>query len=134
MKRICILLTLIFLIAQPINAESPRQSQRLLLELNGSTADFEEELARYYPSETILEKFDTLFNGIAIEGRRHQLDRIGELDAVKQAYPITTYTVTPENIQLLNQADLNLPAQPQPTDQTYTGKGIKIGVIDTGID
>ena len=39
MKRICILLTLFFLIAQPINAESPRQSQRLLLELNGSAVN-----------------------------------------------------------------------------------------------
>ena len=129
------LLIILLLIALPLPTSAQQHhTTKILLELHTSATDFEEELARYYPSVTILEKFDTLFNGIAIEGRKHQLDRIGEFDAVKQAYPVTTYTVTPENIQLLNQADLDLPAQPKHTDQTYTGKGIKIGVIDTGID
>ena len=133
MKRVIILFLLIISIPITLQAQSPHQPKRLLLELNVTAAEFIETLDRDYPRVTILETFKTLFDGIAIEGQMHQLDRIVEDEAVKQAYPITTYSVTPEKVQFIEQG--KIPSRPKNADQhTYTGKGVKIGVIDTGID
>ncbi|WP_440897935.1 S8 family serine peptidase [Amphibacillus sp. Q70] len=136
MKRIfpiCLLISILMItLTSNIFASSPNQQKRLLIELHTSSLAFEEELTRDFPTVQILERFDTLFNGIAIEGKTNQLERIIENEEVKQAYPIMTYSVTPENLQLIETADL--PASKDEEQSPYTGKGIKIGVIDTGID
>lgn len=136
MKRIfplCLLLSILMItLTSNTFASSANQEQRLLIELHTSSLAFEEELTRDFPTVDVLERFDTLFNGIAIEGKMNQLERITEHEAVKQAYPIMTYTVAPQNLQQIEPADLATPKDDQ--QYPYTGKGIKVGVIDTGID
>src|SRR5699024_4796015 len=114
-----------------ITATTHKQSSRILLELHTSSIQFEKELARDFPTVEIIERFDRLINGIAIEGKPTQLERILEHEAVKQVYPIMTYSVTPENLQVIEPADMPLD-DPNP-DTDYTGKGVKVGIIDTGI-
>nr|WP_239585485.1 S8 family serine peptidase [Amphibacillus cookii] len=106
-------------------------TSRVLIELDIATEKFELELARDFPNVTIIERFDTLLQGLAIEGKATQLERIIQHKLVKQAYPIATYTVNPQHTELISVPTTSIKAADQ--DQ-YTGKGIKVGVIDTGID
>lgn len=136
MKRIytvsLFILIMITILTPITKAHANNQTYRLLLELHTSASEFEQEVIRDFPNVTVLERFDTLLNGIALEGKMTQLERITEHEDIKQAYPIMTYSVTPEKLKLIETSDL--PLQKNDGQLSYTGKGIKIGVIDTGID
>ncbi|MGF7127164.1 minor extracellular serine protease Vpr [Natronobacillus azotifigens] len=138
------LLIIILLISSSIFIAIPPSSAALqmktiIIELDDSPEKNKQWIETYYPTLEVLEVFDTLFNGIAIKGRQSQLKRLVQQDFVKKTYPIQTYQLPAEfstNHSELNREELNPATLPTRDDQLadYTGKGIKIGVIDTGID
>src|SRR5690625_2707196 len=130
MKRILLACLILFNLV-PLYGIATKDT-RLLIELHIPAAEFEKELARNFPTVDILATFDTLINGIAIEGNTRHLERIKQDEAIKQAYPISTYQVTPDQFQLIDKTELPKD-RPQPT-YPYTGKNVNFGVIDTGID
>ncbi|WP_017471040.1 S8 family serine peptidase [Amphibacillus jilinensis] len=132
MKLTSIMSLIIFLsltITPQVNAAI--DTSRVLIELETATEKFESELARDFPNVTIIERFDTLLQGLAIEGKSTQLERIIKHQSVKQAYPITTYTVNPQHTEPISVPTTSIKSVDQ---DEYTGKGVKVGVIDTGID
>ncbi len=114
----------------PIQDMEATTREKILIELTTPIEQFETYLATQFPHVSIIERFDTLINGIALEGKAYQLEKIIAHEAVKQAYPVLNYMVDPQ-ATLVTEA-------PEITNQSehfgYTGKGVKVGVVDTGID
>ena len=81
--------------------------------------------------------FDTLFNGLSIEIASEELAKLRRITGVKAIYPIDTIaipdsaaTADPELYTSLAMIGADL-AQ---SELGYTGEGIKVAVMDTGID
>ncbi len=102
-------------------------------------------------SATILESYQTVFNGITIEVKANEIPLLSQLDVVKGIYPVVTYQVVDESSSSENVSDpiaepvleTNQPIQskanvligvPELTELGLTGDGVKVGVLDTGID
>ncbi|MFT8320435.1 MAG: S8 family serine peptidase [Bacillus sp. (in: firmicutes)] len=77
--------------------------------------------------------FHEVFNGFSVEGSKEELNKLAQNHAVEWVAPIQTYTVENENpVQLIGAEAIT-----EKINQSFkhlTGKGIKVGVIDTGID
>jgi subtilisin family serine protease len=80
--------------------------------------------------------FDTLWNGMSIQIDRSQIGALARLDGVKAIYPVYTFSLPPESpinpdlayALAMTGADI---AQ---SELGYTGRGIKVAVMDTGVD
>lgn len=80
--------------------------------------------------------FDTLWNGISVAAKPAELARISRMPEVKNVYPVDTY-------QLPSPGEDNLPQLSTAVSMTganivqatgLTGAGVRVGIIDTGID
>lgn len=106
------------------------ERQSIIVEVEGDPADHEQYLKQHFNDVEIIESYDVLFNGLALQLMPNQLEQIALLDFVKRLYPVQVYEGT--SFDHRNRAEYYSPATVNPT--TYTGKGVKVGVIDTGID
>lgn len=117
------------------------QSMTLIIEVE-ENQDPEAEKAwieTYYPTIEVIEVFDTLFNGLAVQGKVHQLRRLTGQAFVKKTYPVQTYKIPTETETTNIEKELSEPHSALTIEEdnrltSYTGKGVKVGVIDTGID
>ncbi|MDX8047634.1 S8 family serine peptidase [Gracilibacillus sp. S3-1-1] len=99
-----------------------------ILETEDDPHLFAEEIETYHPNVEVLAVYDTVFNGIAIKADRRSLERIKRRNNVQQSYSVQTYqTQVTENI------NESVPFM-MPESLPFTGKGVKVGVVDTGID
>jgi minor extracellular serine protease Vpr len=80
--------------------------------------------------------FDTLWNGLSIQIGPSQVPALSRLDGVKAVYPVLTFSLPPEtpiNPDLATALAMT-GADIVQSELGYTGKGIKVAVMDTGID
>ncbi|MFC4402865.1 S8 family serine peptidase [Gracilibacillus xinjiangensis] len=99
-----------------------------IIEVEGNPHEIAEQIETHHPRVEILAIYDTIFNGIAIKADPRTLSKIEKTGIIKQNYPVTTYTTT-ETPSINESVPFIVPE-----DTPYTGKGVKVGVIDTGID
>jgi minor extracellular serine protease Vpr len=81
-------------------------------------------------------RFTDLFNGISVEATPSAIAKIERLSSVSAVYPIQTYRI-PETQQVspdLATAIQMTGAQKVQQDLGLTGKGVRVAVMDTGID
>ncbi|MFD2655757.1 S8 family serine peptidase [Gracilibacillus thailandensis] len=100
-----------------------------IIEVEGDPHEFAEEIETYHPHVEILAVYDTIFNGVAIKTDQRNLERIKRRTNFQQTYSVQEYhtQITETNI---NESVPFLIPEPLP----YTGKGVKVGIVDTGID
>jgi subtilisin family serine protease len=81
-------------------------------------------------------EFSALWNGVSIAAQASELNKLSRLASVKAIYPIVTFSI-PEKITLespeMNTA-LGMIGADIVHELGFKGHGIKVGVIDTGID
>jgi minor extracellular serine protease Vpr len=86
------------------------------------------ELRRAIPAARLQERFRVLVNGLTVSIPNRDLPRLVSLPFVDRVYPSLTYTVNTNESPQIIQADA-LHAR-----TGAMGDGVKIGVVDTGID
>ncbi|GIO24727.1 S8 family serine peptidase [Oceanobacillus sp. J11TS1] len=113
------------------------EKQTLIIEVEGDPEDVKEEIETYHPFIEIVAVYDLLFKGLAVEGKMEQLSKLGSIEQVKTFHQVQTYESLPLSKHTADVIEKKDSSQPEPYDlntTSYTGKGVKVGVIDTGVD
>ena len=113
--------------------ESP---QAWLVELKGSAAEFRADAKKVGLRYTERFAFTRLFNGVSVSVSPDQLGKLRGMAIVNQIYPVNVYTVGPESSPSpdLGTAVVMTGADIARNELGYTGAGVKVAVMDTGID
>ncbi|WP_408892651.1 S8 family serine peptidase [Paenibacillus taichungensis] len=84
----------------------------------------------------VLENYAYALNGVAIELKGNQLGQLLRIPGVVSVYPDLEITVAPETDEVNPYMKDTAPfiGAPEVWNLGYKGKGVKVGVIDTGID
>lgn len=81
----------------------------------------------------IRKKFTNVFNGFSVEGSRKEIERLKKSIHIESVSEIKGYSVTlDESIPFIGGNDIR--GLYDKKNNRLTGKGVKVGVIDTGID
>ncbi|WP_394218136.1 S8 family serine peptidase [Halobacillus trueperi] len=112
------------------SAPEPNDEVTIIVELDESPESFLKEVERRLPRLEVVTSYDTIFNGVAIRGTAEELEKVARMDAVKNQHPVHTYEAleVEEGPTFSTELIRNQMRHPQ------TGKGVKVGIIDTGID
>ncbi|WP_337969594.1 S8 family serine peptidase [Virgibacillus salexigens] len=136
MGRILVLMCLLSIIpiTSSFAAEPEDHIQSIIIEVEGDPNEHKEYVQTHYPSVEVVAVYTKLFNGIALQGEDQALDRMQSLDFVKNIHTVQTYEATEQTTTLEAAADPNAVFPAELNTTGYTGEGVKVGVIDTGID
>jgi subtilisin family serine protease len=107
-----------------------RLKQRTLKGIYSTAASTQTKQALFASvrSARIDKEFETVFNGFSVTVDKDDIRAVASLPGVKNVYPDLRITASPVS------TDNAASAKPQGTSTTSSAKGIRIGVIDTGID
>lgn len=132
MRKLLVLISLMILFLayrSPLNSQASHQEIALIIQVEENPYEITEEIKRQYPKVRIIEVFDLLFSGIALKIQGKDLKDFMQAPFIKNYYPVRNY-------EAINSLPMDMHINPFEAIPVtpYTGKGIKIGVIDTGID
>lgn len=108
----------------------------IIIEVEGDPHEHKKYISNHYPYVDIVAVYDTLFNGIALKASPKRLNRMGSLDFIKAIHPTTIFetNVNRSPITELTEPIENNAVIPASINNTkYTGDGVQVAVIDTGI-
>lgn len=125
------LLLLLLFIPYPQELHAEKEMESIIIEVEGDPEIHKEYLETYHPFIEVIAVYHQLFNGIAIQGASANLQKIESLPFVQRIHSVQQYKALPwdgnrEKGNGVIPSDLN--------KTSFTGKGVKVGVIDTGID
>ncbi|MFP7492595.1 S8 family serine peptidase [Terribacillus saccharophilus] len=129
MKR-CILLFLFVSIIFGFQPTQAAEQRTVIIELDGNAADYRDYLEMHYPFIEIVEEFDTLFQGLALRATDAELNELTAHSQLLNVHQVQTYRATARkaDVPFVTEEFLGTKAA------GVTGRGVKVGVIDTGID
>lgn len=105
----------------------------IIVEVEGDPAKHKEFLELYHPYVDVVATYDKLFNGLALQAAPEKLAKMQALEFIKAIHPVRTYkAITALDVQEDKQSNAVIPSSLNTTK--FTGKGVKVGVVDTGID
>ena len=106
-----------------------RQSPTYLRELEAGQAELEQLIVRRIPSAQVRWRYRYVLDGLAVVLPRAQVRLLAELPGVARVYQSVEYhSLLDESVPLINAPQLWGPAR------ATAGQGIKIGIIDDGVD
>ncbi|SHG68925.1 minor extracellular serine protease Vpr [Ornithinibacillus halophilus] len=138
MRKLCIVLLLPLMLLTNSMVVQGHELESVIIEVEGDPEEHKKHIESHYPFVEIVATYNQLFNGIAIRAEPKQLSKMDSLDFIKAIHPVERYEVNSPKKEPLSMdevetdSELVMPSELNTT--TYTGKGVQIGVIDTGID
>lgn len=131
---VCLILTQMQ-IDNDTHAEELKQT--LIIEVEGDPNKVKEEIEAYHPFVEVVAVYDIVFKGLAVEGKAEQLAGLGSIEQIKAFHQNQTYQALPfqaDNADVIEKMDPSKSKAYDLNETSYTGKGVKVGIIDTGID
>nr|WP_052000917.1 S8 family serine peptidase [Gracilibacillus halophilus] len=113
--------------SQALPAIHPTES--LIVEVDTDPHQIAEEIETYYPNVEVIAIYDTIFQGMALKAEKRTFEKLKQFEAIQKTYPVQTYQTLGMG-EPVNQSVNFFRSE----DLSYTGKGVKVGIIDTGID
>lgn len=106
----------------------------LIIEVEGDPKKHKDYLEQYHPYIEVVAVYTKLFQGLALQGEPKRLERLENLEFVKNVHQVQTYqTPSFHHVKRIeDNSNIVFPSELNKTD--YTGKGVKVAVIDTGVD
>jgi minor extracellular serine protease Vpr len=106
--------------------------------LNQEKANFRSQARAVKLQYTERYSFDNLWNGLSIQVDKGELAKLSRISGVKAIYPVMAIAL-PQEAREENLIDLITAlsmtgADIAQSELGYTGRGVKVGIIDTGID
>lgn len=117
-----------------ISAAPLEKEISLILEVEGSSEQAAKKIKKDHPLIDVDATYDILLQAVAIKGKARHVEKAITSEVVQSVYPVQTYEtlMTDQQMTTAKQTgNLSFPAELNPT--SYTGKGVKVAVIDTGI-
>ncbi|MFC4024964.1 S8 family serine peptidase [Oceanobacillus longus] len=115
--------------------EKVEDLQSIIIEVEGEPNVHKQYIEAYHPFIEVVAVYEKLFNGLALQGTPKNLERMESLEFIKGIHSVQKYEAIEwkKSTDRLSKEDLL--QQPYELNTTeYTGKDVKVGVIDTGID
>ncbi|WP_188207608.1 S8 family serine peptidase [Alkalibacillus aidingensis] len=119
----------LFLIIQPLSVHG--DDNVWIIETTEDPHEVKQQIERDYPFVEVLYTYDTLLQALAIKGDERHVEELHQEEWVESYHPTQTYEAP--TVEQSDSSHRSLPDN-RITNTSYTGKGIKVGVIDTGID
>lgn len=100
------------------------------------------ELKKVASTVTVEQEYDYLFSGFSVEIPENELEKILTIPGVKAIYPNATYEVTMDDVETFDDQVIT-PAMMDSApfigsaaawEAGFTGEGVTVAVIDTGVD
>lgn len=119
---------------KPIEIEiNPQEKKFAKYIVEAENEEVINQLKDRYPDIKIDKEFNTVLQGASISSTEADIEKIKHLPGIKRVHPTSTYKVElDESVPFIGGTLLR--GEFDDKDQRLTGKGVKVGVIDTGID
>lgn len=127
-QLLCFLVFISFLVTAEITTAAETELETVIIEVEGDVEEHQAYIETYHPFIEVIASYSTIFNGLAIEGKPEHLAKMETADFIKGMYQ-------PQQYQALSTGNLREQfIQPSYPQTGYSGSGVKVAVIDTGID
>ena len=130
-KYIVVLFMLMIILPQKTLAEEDIVTY--IIEVEGNPSVHASSIERQYPSLEVVETFTILLQALAVKGKPEDINELLTESFVKNVYDVQTYAAKEHMTNIASAPETAIfPHALNNTD--FTGKGVKVGVVDTGID
>ncbi|MFC4558080.1 S8 family serine peptidase [Virgibacillus kekensis] len=117
--------------ATALKMEDKRTS--VIIEVEGDPTKHKVYIETYFPYIEVIATYETLFNGLALKATPKRLEKMESVDFIKAIHPTANYEAQ-FGLDLAEKTDENLVKPSTLNNTEYTGEGVQVAVIDTGID
>lgn len=115
---------------QSSHAPPTRDEVSIIIEVEGDPEVHKTYIETYLPAVEVVAVYTELFKGLALKGPSEKMKKLRQTNFVKGIYPVQTYSTL--DTYLIERPYAVFPSAFNQTP--YTGKGVKVAVVDTGID
>lgn len=106
------------------------EEQTVIIEVSGDPHERAKQIEQIDPHIEMIMTYDTLLDGIALKGKPTSIQKVRAMDFVHTVHPVAMYEAF-----TLEKAQGEAAVFPSDVHSTsFTGAGVKVGVVDTGID
>ncbi|MFD2629346.1 S8 family serine peptidase [Oceanobacillus kapialis] len=127
------LIHLMFIYPQSLHAQDDTK-QSLIIEVTGDPEIHKKYIETHHPFVDVVASYETLFKGLALQGPPEKLAKMDALPFIKSVHAVQQYSVADAPITQKDAIPKDAVFAEAFNNTSYTGKGVKVGVVDTGVD